>query len=100
MSVDTVLLSHNDPSSALRTTADSVGGGGTEWGAWYELTNKDDKLTTSSIPFLCDSFVNLPSLLPASEPGSTGTKRGSAFSQLSRLYVDVTFLTVGSLPSP
>ncbi|KAH0831881.1 thioesterase-like superfamily-domain-containing protein [Lanmaoa asiatica] len=75
MSVDTILLSHNDPSSATRTTAESVGGGGVEWGAWCELTHKDDKLITSSMPFFCDSFVNLPILLPESEPGSAGRKR-------------------------
>ncbi|KAF8551288.1 hypothetical protein OG21DRAFT_1418285, partial [Imleria badia] len=75
LSADTVLLSHNDPSSTTRTTAESVGGGGVEWGAWCELSHKDDKLTTASMPFFCDTFLNLPSLLPESEPGSAGRKR-------------------------
>ncbi|KAG9315955.1 thioesterase-like superfamily-domain-containing protein [Chiua virens] len=70
MSVDAVLLSHNDPRSPTRTTAESVGGGGTEWGAWWELLQKDDKLTASSMPFFCDSISNMPALLPESEPGS------------------------------
>ncbi|KAF8125696.1 thioesterase-like superfamily-domain-containing protein [Boletus edulis] len=75
MAADAVLLSHNDPNHASRTTSESVGGGGTLWGAWYELSYTDDKLTTSSIPFFCDSFVNLPNLLPKSEPGSARGKR-------------------------
>lgn len=77
MFVDAVLLSHNDPSSVARTTAESVGGGGVEWGAWCELTHEDDRLTTSSMPFFCDSFVNLPELLPESELGSARGKRWS-----------------------
>lgn len=72
--VDPVLLSHNDPRSPARTTAESVGGGGVEWGAWFELI-KNDRLTTSSIPFFCDSFVNMPALLPESELGSGVGKR-------------------------
>jgi len=68
--IDAVLLSQNDPNSPARTTAESVGGGGVKWGAWFELTNKDDKLTTSSMAFFCDSFINMPELLPKSEPGS------------------------------
>ncbi|KAG8214432.1 thioesterase-like superfamily-domain-containing protein [Butyriboletus roseoflavus] len=87
VSVDTVLLSHNDPTSATRTTAESVGGGGVEWGAWYELAHKDDKLTTSSMPFFCDSFVNLPILLPASEPGSMGDKKRLVSSK-KRRHID------------
>jgi len=75
VSVDAVLLNHNDPSSAVRTTTESVGGGGVEWGAWCELTHKDDKLTTSSMPFFCDSFLNMPYLLPKSEPGSVEEKK-------------------------
>jgi hypothetical protein len=86
MSVDAVLLSRNDPSSVLRTTAESVGGGGVEWGAWCELTHKDDKLTTSSMPFFCDSFLNLPYLLPESEPGSAGRKKRSVSSQVAIAY--------------
>lgn len=86
MSADTVLLSHNSPNSPTRTTAESVGGGGVEWGAWFELTHKDDKLTTSSIPFFCDSFVNLPKLLPQSEPGSAKGKPRLVFSRLEAAY--------------
>ncbi|KAG6376919.1 thioesterase-like superfamily-domain-containing protein [Boletus reticuloceps] len=52
MAADAVLLSHNHPNHASRTTSESVGGGGTVWGAWYELSHTDDKLTTSSIAVL------------------------------------------------
>lgn len=86
MAVDTVLLSRNDPRSSTRTTAELVGGGGVEWGAWQELTQKDDKLTTSSVPFFCDSFVNLPNLLPESEPGSARGKRRLASSSSETIY--------------
>lgn len=99
MSVDAVLLSHNDPSSPARTTPESVGGGGVEWGAWLELTHKDDKLTTSSVPFFCDSFVNLPNLLPKSEPGSAGGKRRFASSQVGdNILIEILHI-VGSPPS-
>ena len=86
LSVDAVLLNRNDPNSAMRTTAESVGGGGVEWGAWFELAHKDDKLTTSSMPFFCDSFLNLPYLLPKSEPGSVGGKKRLVSSQVETTY--------------
>lgn len=35
-----------------------------QWGAWFELTDKSEKLTTSSLCFLADVFQNLPSQLP------------------------------------
>lgn len=99
MSVDTVLLSHNDPSSVARTVAESVGGGGVEWGAWYELTHEDDRLTTSSIPFFCDSFTALPELLPESEPGSARGKEWSVSPSGNNALIEMPPI-VGSLLSP
>ncbi|KAF9242659.1 thioesterase-like superfamily-domain-containing protein [Melanogaster broomeanus] len=74
-SSDVALLRRNDPDNPVRTTSKTVGGGGIEWGAWFELTHKNDEIITSSIPFFCDSLFNLPSLLPEGEAGSTAGKR-------------------------
>ncbi|KAG1843020.1 hypothetical protein DFJ58DRAFT_805344 [Suillus subalutaceus] len=70
----------NHPSVAVRdrmrhTGGDTeiIGGGGAEWGAWCELTRTEDEIKPSSIPFFGDMFLNLPSLLPDSEPASHGT---------------------------
>ncbi|KAL0960802.1 hypothetical protein HGRIS_005818 [Hohenbuehelia grisea] len=40
-----------------------VGGGGLEWGSWFELTDKDERITTASLAFLVDMFVNTPMIL-------------------------------------
>ncbi|KAF9242660.1 hypothetical protein BU15DRAFT_72772 [Melanogaster broomeanus] len=78
-SSDVALLKRNDPDNPVRTTSKTIGGGGTEWAAWYELSHKDDEIITSSIPFFCDSFLNLPILLPDNEAGSTAGKRRRVF---------------------
>ncbi|KIJ62533.1 hypothetical protein HYDPIDRAFT_30141 [Hydnomerulius pinastri MD-312] len=75
MSTDREILNHNHPDSATRTTSQTIGGGGTEWGAWCELTDKRDKIKPSSISFFADTFTNLPMLLPESDPNSAGPIR-------------------------
>jgi len=75
MSTDVALLRHNDPDNLLRTTSKTVGGGGVEWGAWCELTYKNDEIRTSSLPFFCDTFINLLNLLPHGEAGNSGRRR-------------------------
>ncbi|KAH7925599.1 hypothetical protein BV22DRAFT_1195078 [Leucogyrophana mollusca] len=72
-SLDQDILARNNLESDNRTNSGTFGGGGVEWGAWCELTNKDDKITTSSLPFFGDTFQNLPTLLPESEPARKGT---------------------------
>ena len=66
LSVDQMIIARNQPDSSTRTNIETVGGGGTEWGAWCELKIKGDKLRTSAIPFFADNFINLPVLLPNS----------------------------------
>ncbi|KAF9229775.1 hypothetical protein BS17DRAFT_771908 [Gyrodon lividus] len=75
ISTDVALQGHNDPDNPMRTTSKTVGGGGIEWGAWCELTHKEDELRTSSVPFFCDAFLNLPGLLPVGEAGSASQHR-------------------------
>ncbi|KAL4081213.1 thioesterase-like superfamily-domain-containing protein [Scleroderma citrinum] len=74
-SVDEAIVARNQPDNPTRTTSETVGGGGVEWGAWCELSNEGDKLRTSAIPFFGDNFMNLPMLLPESEPGHIGSSR-------------------------
>ncbi|KIK98779.1 hypothetical protein PAXRUDRAFT_823502 [Paxillus rubicundulus Ve08.2h10] len=84
MSTDISLLTHNDPDNPLRTTSKTVGGGGIQWGAWCELTHKNDEIRTSSLPFFCDTFMNLPNLLPDGEAGSSG-RQGSWFPTITMI---------------
>jgi hypothetical protein len=41
-----------------------VGNGSFEVGEWFTLTDKDEVLDESMIPFFGDNMVNLPDLLP------------------------------------
>jgi len=66
-----MIAARNQPDSSTRTNSETMGGGGTEWGAWCELKIEGDKLRTSAIPFFADNFMNLPFLLPNSEPAHT-----------------------------
>jgi len=61
------ILAKNEINSPNRTNSSTVGGGGLEWGAWFEFTDKDDKITNPSLAFLADTFLNTPTLLPKSE---------------------------------
>ena len=61
------ILVKNEINSPTRTNSSTIGGGGLEWGAWFEFTDKDDKITNPSLAFLVDIFLNTPSLLPKSE---------------------------------
>lgn len=71
-SVDQMIIARNELDSSMRTNSETVGSGGTEWGAWCELKTEGDKLRTSAIPFFADNFMNLPVLLPNSEPARIG----------------------------
>ncbi|TFK70943.1 hypothetical protein BDN72DRAFT_887824 [Pluteus cervinus] len=64
---DQQLLEGNKSDSPLRTTEETVGGGGVEWGVWFEFTDAGERVTNPYLPFLVDIFLNFPSLLPKSE---------------------------------
>ncbi|KAL4081220.1 thioesterase-like superfamily-domain-containing protein [Scleroderma citrinum] len=68
-SVDRAIASRNHLDSPTRTSSETVGGGGTEWGAWCELSNEGGTPRISAIPFFGDIAMNLPVLLPESKPG-------------------------------
>lgn len=57
----------NAPDHPNRTNSSTIGGEGVEWGAWFGFSDKEEKITNPSIPFLVDVFQNLPTLLPRSE---------------------------------
>lgn len=61
------ILAKNEIDSPTRTNSSTIGGGGVEWGAWFELTDKNDRITNPSLAFLVDIFQNTPPLLPKSE---------------------------------
>jgi len=54
----------NKIDSPTRTNSSTIGGGGLEWGAWFEFTDKDDRITNPSLAFLVDIFQTTPNLLP------------------------------------
>ncbi|KDR82862.1 hypothetical protein GALMADRAFT_238476 [Galerina marginata CBS 339.88] len=66
-SEDEDILAKNRMDSPSRTTSSTIGGGGLEWGAWFEFTDIYDEISNSSLCFLVDIFLNIPSLLPKSE---------------------------------
>ncbi|KAJ8474156.1 hypothetical protein ONZ45_g16050 [Pleurotus djamor] len=45
------------------TAGSSIGGGGLEWGSWFELKDKNERITTSTLAFLVDMFTNVPMIL-------------------------------------
>ena len=61
------ILAKNQIDSPTRTNSSTIGGGGLEWGSWFEFTDKDDRITNPSLAFLVDIFMNAPTLLPKSE---------------------------------
>ena len=61
------ILAKNEINSPTRTNSSTIGGGGLEWGAWFEFTDKDDTITNPSLAFLVDIFLSTPTLLPKSE---------------------------------
>lgn len=68
--MDRDILARNAMVSQTQADTEIIGGGGVEWGAWCELSRTDDEIKPSSLPFFGDTFYNLPTLLPASEPAS------------------------------
>lgn len=57
----------NHPDHPSRTNNTTVGGGGTEWGAWLGFSGKDEMLTSPALAFMVDMFANTPTMLPRSE---------------------------------
>lgn len=68
------ILAKNKVDGPNRTNSSSVGGGGLEWGTWFEFKDKDEKITTPSLAFLADIFLNTPTLLPKSEKRGLSTR--------------------------
>ncbi|KAF8908856.1 hypothetical protein CPB84DRAFT_1766159 [Gymnopilus junonius] len=64
---DPRIFSRNLPDSPTRTNSSSVGGGGLEWGAWFEFTDENERITNPYLCFLADIFLNIPTLLPKGE---------------------------------
>jgi hypothetical protein len=71
---DPAYSERNKLDSPNRTDSTTVGGGGVEWAAWFQLTNENDAITTPALCMFADIFQNLPSLLPKSERDVLGTR--------------------------
>ena len=41
-----------------------IGGGGLDWGAWFEFLDPAENITVSMLPFLGDMMMGIPKLLP------------------------------------
>ncbi|KAG2019656.1 hypothetical protein CC2G_005073 [Coprinopsis cinerea AmutBmut pab1-1] len=67
---DTATLEKNQPGHPNRTNSETVGGGGTEWAAWFQFEQPTEKLSNVYIPLLVDMFMNTRSLLPLGEGGT------------------------------
>ncbi|KAF7314704.1 hypothetical protein MKEN_00944300 [Mycena kentingensis (nom. inval.)] len=64
---DPILRAQNFPNSPARTNSSTIGGGGVVYGAWFQLTDPEERITPAAIAFLADTFINLPMLLPKAE---------------------------------
>ncbi|KAF7967604.1 hypothetical protein HWV62_33693 [Athelia sp. TMB] len=70
---DPIYLERNEPhNAAARTNNETIGGGGVEWGSWFELKHERDRLTTPSLCFMADMVQFTAELLPDSENGGMG----------------------------
>lgn len=66
MTEDEVLSARNsNASEQTRSTLNERPG--LEWGSWVEMSREEGGLRLSMIPFLADTFKNLPQLLPKQE---------------------------------
>jgi hypothetical protein len=68
------ILAKNHPEHPNRSNSSTIGGGGLEWGSWFEFVDKNDLITSPSLAFLADMFYNLPALLPPSEKEGLGPR--------------------------
>lgn len=67
--------------SPTRTTVSTVGGSGLEWGGWLEFVDKQERITSPSLAFLVDVFVNVVRLLPKEIRGNLNDRYDAATSQ-------------------
>jgi len=74
MSTEHDALAKNLPDSPNRTNGSTVGGGGLGWASWLGFVDKGDLITSTSLAFLADMFLNLPTLLPPSERKGLGIR--------------------------
>ena len=72
---DPVIKARNAVDSPTRTT---IGGGGLEWGGWLEFVDKQECITSPSLAFLVDVFVNLVRLLPKEVRGNLDARYDTA----------------------
>ncbi|EAU80644.1 hypothetical protein CC1G_13202 [Coprinopsis cinerea okayama7 len=85
---DTATLEKNQPGHPNRTNSETVGGGGTEWAAWFQFEQPTEKLSNVYIPLLVDMFMNTRSLLPL---GEGGTEDAAHWAPTMTLAVDFKF---------
>ncbi|KAF7768067.1 hypothetical protein Agabi119p4_7310 [Agaricus bisporus var. burnettii] len=69
---DKEYAARNAPDSPNRSNSSTIGGDGLEWGTWFGFSDKEERITYSSIPFWADMFSNLPTMLPPNEKKGMG----------------------------
>jgi hypothetical protein len=80
-SEDPTILAKNKQDSEMRTNSTTIGGGGLEWGAWFQFIDEHDQLRPSTLALLADIFRNMPQLIP-----------GYVTGDLDALYVSLWFI--------
>ena len=87
---DSVIKAQSAPDSPTRTTVSTVGGGGgLEWGGWLEFVNKEERITSPSLAFLVDVFVNLVRLLPKEVRGNLDARCDAATSRQKSMLIAI-----------
>ena len=86
---DPVIKAQSAPDSPTRTTVSTVGGGGLEWGGWLEFVDKDERITSPSLAFLVDVFVNLVRLLPKEVRGNLDARCDAATSRRKSMLIAI-----------
>ena len=86
---DPVIKAQSAPDSPTRTTVSTVGGGGLEWGGWLEFVDKEERITSPSLAFLVDVFVNLVRLLPKEVRGNLDARCDAAMSRRKSMLISI-----------
>ncbi len=76
---DSVIEARNEPDSPTRTTSSTIGGGGLEWGGWLEFVDPGERITSPSLAFLVDVFVDMVRLLPKEVRGNLHARYAATF---------------------
>lgn len=81
------IASQNSQNSSRRTSSDTIGGGGVDYGLWCSFKDKEEILSLPSLAFFADISTNAPVLLPREHRKGLGIRQASKLC-LSYLFSD------------